>query len=155
MTETVKASNPKEAAGSTRLPLHLIPDGPLAELSLAHYEGATKYGAFNWRVAGVRASTYVAACRRHLSKWWNGENRDPKTRVHHLANAMACLVILMDAEIQNMLNDDRPPKQDLDGLYETLAATQAHLADMHKHLDPHHHTEKDNEIRIQSPSHAQ
>lgn len=124
-----KETNPKEAAGSTRLPLHLIPDGPLAKVSLAFYEGAVKYTAYNWRVAGVRASTYVAAARRHLGKWWNGDDTDPVSRVHHLANATACLMIIMDAEIQGMLNDDRPTKQDLQSLYEGLAATQKHIYD--------------------------
>lgn len=141
----LKESNPKQAIGSTRMPLHLIPDGPLALLSLAFYEGATKYGSFNWRRAGVQAGTYVAACRRHLSKWWNGENHDPLTKVHHLANATACLVILLDAELQGMLTDDRPPRQHLTPLYDHLAEVQKHLTEMHAHLNPKHCTEKEPE----------
>lgn len=137
----VKPSNPKEAIGASRLALHLIPDAAVAHLATAFFEGASKYGAYNWRVAGVRASTYVAAVRRHIGKWWNGENEDRKTRVHHLANAMACCAILLDSEVQGMLNDDRPPRQELDALMEKLAGVQAHLASMHSDMDPHHYTE--------------
>lgn len=122
-----KETNPKEAVGSTRLPLHLIPDGPLGHVSLAFYEGAVKYEAYNWRTAGVRASTYVAAARRHIGKWWNGDDCDPDTKVHHLANAAACLMIMLDAEIQGKLNDDRPVRQDLQNLYKDLAGVQQHL----------------------------
>lgn len=139
-----KPTNPKEAAGAGRIPLHLIPDGPQAIISMAFYEGATKYGAYNWRASGVRASTYVSALRRHVSKWWNGENVDPKTKVHHLANAAACLIILIDAELQGKLNDDRPPKQDLDKLYNDLKSVQEHLTELHGHLSPVHHTEAKN-----------
>lgn len=137
-----KDTNPKEAVGSTKLPMHLVPDAALAHVSMAFYEGATKYGSYNWRVAGVRASTYIAAARRHLSKWWNGYNCDPKTRVHHLANAAACCMILLDAEVQGLLNDDRPPRQDLEKLFDELGAVQQHLFEMHKDLNPKHCTEK-------------
>lgn len=141
MSDT-KSTNPKEAIGSTKLPLQLIPDAAMAHVSMAFYEGATKYGSYNWRVAGVRASTYVAAARRHLSKWWNGDDYDPKTKVHHLANAAACCMILLDAEVQKMLNDDRPPKQDLEGLYEHLLKVQEHLTKMHADMNPKHCMEK-------------
>lgn len=141
---SVKPTNPKEVVGSTKLPLHLIPAAALAHTSLAFYEGATKYGSYNWRIAGVRASTYQAAAKRHLDKWFNGDDVDPDTKVHHLANAAACCLILLDAEVQSKLNDDRPPRQDLQGLYDKLAEVQAHLTKMHAHLNPIHHTEKPN-----------
>lgn len=136
-----KASNPKEALGSAKLALHLVPDAAVAHMATAFFEGASKYGAYNWRVAGVRASTYIAACRRHMSKWWNGEDRDPVSKVHHLANAAACLCIILDAEVSRMLNDDRPPKQDLDTLMTALAAVQGHLADLNAASNPPQYTE--------------
>lgn len=138
-----KASNPKEALGSAKLALHLVPDAAVAHVATAFFEGASKYGAYNWRVAGVRASTYIAACRRHMSKWWNGEDRDPVSKVHHLANAAACLCIILDAEVSKMLNDDRPPKQDLDTLMTALAAVQGHLADLNAASNPPQYTERD------------
>lgn len=140
-----KPSNPKEAIGDTKLNLSLVPDTAHLYLASAFTEGALKYGSYNWRAAGVRASTYVAACRRHLSKWWNGEEFDPKTQVHHLANAMACLAIILDAKLVSKLNDDRPPVAAIAGLIESLEGTVAHLKEMSKGLNPHHHTAADAE----------
>lgn len=142
-----KPSNPKEAIGDTKLNLSLVPDTAHMYLASAFTEGALKYGSYNWRAAGVRASTYVAACRRHLAKWWNGEEFDPKTKVHHLANAMACLAIILDAKLVSKLNDDRPPVADINGLIESLEGTVAHLKEMSKGLTPHHYTATDAEPR--------
>lgn len=139
----VKPSNPKEAIGDSKLNLSLVPDTVNLYLATAFTEGALKYGSYNWRAAGVRASTYIAANRRHVSKWWNGEDFDPKTKVHHLANAMACLGIILDAEAVGLLTDDRPPKAEVSGLIEKLEATVAHLKTMSAGLHPHHHTQAD------------
>ena len=118
-----KASNPKEAIGSTKLDLSLVPSTAVAYLATAFTEGALKYGSYNWRVAGVRASTYMSAAGRHQAKWWNGEECDPATKVKHLANAMACLAIVLDAELVGLLNDDRPPKADMAKLIDDLGGT--------------------------------
>jgi hypothetical protein len=69
-----------------------------------------KYGRHNYRVIGVRASIYYDAALRHLMQWWEGENVDTESGVEHLAHAMACMVILLDAESLGKLNDDRPPE---------------------------------------------
>jgi hypothetical protein len=81
-----KPTNPKDAIGSTKLPLNLVPDSLTAYAALSFAEGASKYGSYNWRVAGVRASIYKAALERHLKKWWNGEECDPKTKVPYGVN---------------------------------------------------------------------
>lgn len=141
-----KNTNPKEAIGAAKLNLSLVPDTLSAYAATAFFEGASKYGSYNWRVAGVRASTYVAAAKRHIKKWWNGQDADTKTRVHHLANGIACLAIILDAEVCGMLNDDRPPKVELDDLIEKLSKVQAHLAELHKDCHPTHHTEKSNAV---------
>lgn len=133
-----KPSNPKAAVGASKLALNFVPASAKAYLSSAFYEGASKYGGHNWRVAGVQASTYKAACERHIDKWWDGQDHDPKTKVHHLANAMACLAIILDAEVAGLLTDDRPPCVDLEGLHETLAKTQAHLTQLHAEMKPVH-----------------
>lgn len=147
LSPEVKATNPKEAIGSTKLDLSLVPSSAIAHMASAFTEGALKYGSYNWRAAGVRASTYYAAVNRHLTKWWNGENYDPKTKVHHLANAQACLAILLDAELVNMLNDDRPPKAYMTGLIEQLEGTVTHLKKMSEGLTPHHHTALDAAVK--------
>jgi hypothetical protein len=94
-----KPTNPKDIVGSSKLDPGCVPDSITMGAAMAFLEGALKYGRFNWRVAGVRASIYHAAARRHLAKWWNGQDRDKKTRVHHLDSVIACLGIIRDAEL--------------------------------------------------------
>jgi hypothetical protein len=135
-----KPTNPKDVIGSGKLPLELVPDTAVAYMALSFLEGALKYGRFNWRVAGVRASIYAAAARRHLNKWWNGENCDPKTKVHHLASVMACCAIVLDAELVGKLTDDRPPRADIGKLIETLEGTVTHLKALFAEHHPHQYT---------------
>lgn len=108
---STKHTNPKDAVGSGKLPLELVPDSMRVWAAMAFLEGALKYGRYNWRIAGVRASIYMAACQRHLAKWWNGEDADPDTGVPHLASALACIGIIIDASVAEKLTDDRPPQQ--------------------------------------------
>jgi hypothetical protein len=104
-----KDTNPKDALGSMRAPLHLLPLPAIVFWSLAHAEGGSKYGLWNWCIAGVRASIYVAAAIRHTLKWFYGQETDPNTGVHHLGYVMACCAILIDAQWRKKLVDDRPP----------------------------------------------
>jgi hypothetical protein len=111
-----KPSNPKDIIGSNKLPLGLVPGTTKAYLALGHSEGHIKYGLVNWREAGVRASIYVDALDRHMEKWKNGEEEDPETGVPHLANAITCISIIIDAKECGKLIDDRPkpaPMQEL------------------------------------------
>lgn len=55
----------------------------------------------------MRASIYYDACRRHLGAWFEGEERDPDSGLPHLAHALACLAILVDARAAGKLVDDR------------------------------------------------
>jgi len=139
-----KLSNPKDDIGDTRAPLHLIPETALIQESLAFLEGALKYGAHNWRAAGVRTSVYMAACMRHLFKYWNGEDEDPLTRIHHLGNARACLGIILDAQAVGKLTDDRPPANP--GMIKAMKEceeTVAHLKELFKDHHPKHWTIND------------
>lgn len=104
-----KPTNPKDALAVSKLPLHLVPDTIEASAALAFAEGAAKYGAYNWRIAGVLASVYHSAMKRHLASWHNGEEADPVTGVPHLASVIACAGILLDAQLCGKLIDDRPP----------------------------------------------
>lgn len=134
----LKATNPKDAIGSTKLALDLVPDTMEVFAALAFTEGATKYGSMNWRVAGVRASIYMAAAKRHMKKYWNGEWEDPKTKVPHLASAMACMAIILDAGVVGKLTDDRPPQADLSSLIDGLESTVKHLKELHADHHPKH-----------------
>src|SRR6185312_12696359 len=86
-----KASNPKQAMGDEKLPLHAVPDSMECFAALAFMEGGLKYGLHNYKAIGVQASTYYAACKRHMKKWWSGEWADKKTGIPHLSSALACL----------------------------------------------------------------
>lgn len=122
-----KPSNPKDRAATTRLDLTLFPDTAAIFGALAMTEGDCKYGGFNFRVDGVNVSTYVAACRRHLAKWYNGQECDPKTRVHHLGSAIACLAVLIDGVVKGNITDDRPPPVDVDALLNDMEGNVKHL----------------------------
>lgn len=128
----VKDTNPKDAAATGRLPLHLVPDtlGIFAAIALA--EGDSKYIAFNFRVAGIRASVYIAALRRHLMRYVNGEWADKKTGVPHLASVAACTSILIDGHVVGNIVDDRPPGVDLDDCIEEAERVIAHVYAMNK-----------------------
>lgn len=105
-----KDTNPKDAVGVAKAPLSVIPSQVLMEVGLAMMEGARKYGAANYRVAGVRSSVYYDATMRHLIAWQEGQDTDPDSGLSHITKAITSLVVLRDAMMNDMLNDDRPPK---------------------------------------------
>jgi len=100
--------NPKDRLGSTKPPLHLIPSAAEIAESLVMAHGARKYGLFNWRHTKVKASIYIAAARRHLLQWFDGDDDDPESGISHLDDARASLGILLDALATGQLIDDRP-----------------------------------------------
>jgi len=100
--------NPKSACGAEKAPLNLVPPPALLELAWAMKDGADKYGAYNWREKHVSASVYQAAALRHLLAWWQRHDTDASSGAHHLAHAMACCAILLDAMHHGVFNDDRP-----------------------------------------------
>lgn len=115
-----KETNPKDRAATDRLDFSVWPETASAYGALAMTEGDYKYGAYNYRVAGVQASVYISALRRHMAKWYNGEDFDPKTGVPHLANAIACLGVLIDALEAEALIDDRPPKIAIGAMFDRM-----------------------------------
>lgn len=106
-----KDTNPKDAvAGSKPRWFSYLPIRVLTGIGLAMYEGARKYGAYNWRVAGVRGSVYVdAAVCGHLQRWWEGEDIDEDSGLHHIDKAIASLMVLRDSIYEGNWTDDRPP----------------------------------------------
>jgi hypothetical protein len=73
------------------------------------WDGAKKYGRYNWRSNKVVASVYADAALRHILAWYDGEECAPDSGVPHLGHAKACLGILADAIETGNLIDDRPP----------------------------------------------
>lgn len=138
--EDSKPTNPKDIVASDRLPLHLVPSTINAYASLAFLEGALKYGAYNWRMAGIRMSVYIAALERHLDKFKNGEWADPKTRVPHLSSVIACAGIILDAMLADKATDDRAPVVPLGELHDQLQETTRHLKGLFGDRSPYHYT---------------
>ena len=103
--------NPKDIIGSMKVDLDLIPGTAEVACAIAMTDGALKYGPYNWRESGkpVQARVYTSAARRHLKKWFDGEEIDPDSGAHHLGHAMACCAILIDAQACGQLADNRPP----------------------------------------------
>lgn len=100
--------NPKTAVGAAKLPLDLVPPIAMQHLAAAFKDGEAKYNPFNWREQQVSSTVYYAAAMRHLFAWFDGEDFADDSGVHHLAHAMACMAIVLDAESVGMLNDNRP-----------------------------------------------
>ena len=109
MSET-KPTNPKDALAIKKAPLSTLPTGPMYEVALAMLEGGRKYGRHNYRVMGVLASVYYDAAMGHLTSWWEGEDIDPGSGIHHLGKAMACLAVVRDGQMMENWVDDRPPQ---------------------------------------------
>lgn len=105
-----KSTNPKDSISGNRIPYSCVPANVLAEVAVAMAEGAKKYGRHNYRVHGILASVYYNAAIGHQKSYWEGEDNDPDSDVHHVTKAIASLVVLRDAIMNNKCNDDRPPK---------------------------------------------
>jgi hypothetical protein len=135
-----KPSNPKDAIGSGKLPLHLWPATASALGSLGLLDGMLKYGRSNWRVAGVRASIYVDAAQRHLAKWFEGQDNDADSGLPHFAHALACLAILVDAQAAGKLNDDRMVAGGYLEMLDALTPHVARLKELHAAKAPKHYT---------------
>lgn len=144
----VKPTNPKDAIGSGKLSIGLVPQTGIVLEALAFTEGGLKYGAHNYRIMGVRSSIYKDAAMRHMMKWWNGEECDPKTKIPHLASARACLNVILDAHVMGLLNDDRPPENlGLVRLIDSSAESVAHLKELFKDHKPRHYRKGDKPIK--------
>lgn len=110
MTDKYPDNNPKTLVGAKKVPLHLVPPSAKHYLALALENGASKYGPYNWRDAKISISTYKAAAERHLDAFWDGEDVASDSGLHHIAHAMACCALILDAHSIGMLVDDRPAK---------------------------------------------
>lgn len=103
-------NNPKTLVGASKVPLHLVPPSAVHYLADALADGARKYGAYNWRSSPISISTYKSALQRHMDAFWDGEDLASDSGVHHVAHAMACCALILDAMSLGVLVDDRPPK---------------------------------------------
>ncbi len=109
MSADTKPTNPKDSIGIAKVPFSTIPAQVMGEVGVAMMEGGLKYGRANFRVAGVRASVYYDAFMRHVTSWHEGQDIDPGSGLSHITKAIASLVVLRDAMMNDMWEDDRPP----------------------------------------------
>lgn len=110
--------NPKSLQGAKKFSLRYLPLPANIAVNQALEDGAKKYGPANWREKGVACSVYIDAALRHVSQYFDGkQNNASDSGVHNLGHAMACLAIIIDAEANGTLTDDRPfPCKDTDTL---------------------------------------
>lgn len=139
--KSCKDTNPKDAIGVTKAPMSVLPMQVVYEAALGMYEGALKYGAFNYRIAGVRASVYYDAIQRHLNQWWEGEDIDPDSGLNHIDKAIAGLMVMRDSMLEGNFVDDRPPSTHND--IAELNEHAAMLIDKYANNSPRHYTIED------------
>jgi len=95
--------------GAKKFSLRYLPLSANIAVNQAFEDGATKYGAANWREKGVATTVYVDAALRHIMQYFDGGQKlAADSGVHNLGHAMACLAIIIDAEQEGQLIDDRP-----------------------------------------------
>lgn len=100
-------ANPKKLYGDKKPPLSYFPLVAILAGLEALYDGRLKYGPYNWRDEPVEAMTYVDAALRHLELYANGEDVTRDTAVKNLGAVIACCAILLDAEAEGSLIDNR------------------------------------------------
>lgn len=109
MKKKLKGTNPKDRLGIMKVQLNLVPSASKIYQALAMEDGAEKYGPYNWRENKVLASIYISACFRHLEAWYDSREEFAKdSKKPHLAHAIACIGIIIDAYETGNLIDDRP-----------------------------------------------
>ena len=68
--------------------------------------GAKKYGADNWR-GGMEWNRPYDALLRHLTAWWDGEDKDLESGQSHLWHAACELMFLVEYEAKGIGVDNR------------------------------------------------
>lgn len=117
-----ETANPKDLIGAQKVALSLLPAIGTLHGAHAMMDGAAKYGPYNWRAKKVQASIYVAALKRHVDAWFDGEETATDSGVHHLGHAIGCLSILLDAQETGNLIDDRPVMPGKDSVFARVLA---------------------------------
>lgn len=124
MDAVKKKPNPKDLFGVKKVPSYsVVPSTSMIYEALGMWNGAEKYGPFNWRDHPVQAMVYVDALDRHMKAWVAGQEIDPKSSMPHLGHAKACIGILIDAFETGNLIDNRPKNPATLRLLETYDRT--------------------------------
>jgi len=73
--------------------------------------GSRKYAKYNF-LKGASASESTSSLLRHLVAWWEGEDLDPESGLHHLAHMAWNALRLCDETLSGVSVDDRPKLTD-------------------------------------------
>jgi hypothetical protein len=68
--------------------------------------GAKKYNDRNWE-KGMKWSRIYGALRRHLTKFWAGQDIDEESGLSHLSHAACCIAFLVTYADRDIGDDDR------------------------------------------------
>jgi len=102
-----KMKNYKRVAGLKKRQYQHTPVQVLNEIADSLSEGADKYGTYNWRFERLHYSDYYSSTLRHLLAWYSGEDIDQESGLSHITKAIAGLVVLRDAMLNDSVVDDR------------------------------------------------
>ncbi len=103
-----KGINPKDALGAAKVPMHLVPPASTILQALCMDDGNIKYGPYNTRMEDIQAIGYIAAAKRHLDAYMDGQDYDSITGKPHLGYALATIGLVIDAWLNGTLIDNRP-----------------------------------------------
>lgn len=98
-TQGTKFDSDKPAMG-------YIPPLALLEVGKAFGAGQKKYGAWNY-MNGLSVTRCISGALRHVFQFMSGETHDSETGVHHLACAVANILMGLENTLRNAVNDDR------------------------------------------------
>jgi len=99
-----------------KLRVDLVPPEALEGIALVLDYGLAKYAERNWE-RGMLFSRMYGSVLRHLTMaWWNGNDIDDESGLHHLDHALCDLAFLVTWIKREMTEwDDRPRKGDVNG----------------------------------------
>jgi hypothetical protein len=81
---------------------------PLSVMAVAEVAGfgTQKYARYNF-ARGYKWSLSYDALQRHLHAWWGGEDKDPESKLSHLAHAAWHCLALLTFVLRGRGTDDR------------------------------------------------
>jgi hypothetical protein len=142
---TRKPSNPKDIAAqqSYRLSASLLPWAAIFESGLAACAGDAKYGAYNYVISQVSATTYLDAIFSHWLAALCGGDYDPEDLFDHMGAVIMNASIYLQARNGGFLIDDRPPfPKNLRLLYQSYQDRARTIYEKHGR-NQHRWTQKD------------
>lgn len=93
--------------GQKDVRLHAIPWEALAEVGKVYAFGESKYDDYNFR-KGYKWSLSYDALQRHLGLFWNREDQDRESSLHHVAHVVWHGFTLLFFSLTGRGTDDRP-----------------------------------------------